>query len=52
MSTVKTVIFQVCQRVLTTSAPFARLKKRGLSWEKFQQLARGKLAIVPLEIAW
>ena len=29
-----------------------RLKKRGLSWEKFQQLARGKLAIVPLEIAW
>ena len=30
----------------------ARLKKRGLSWEKFQQLARGKLPIVPQEIAW
>ena len=29
-----------------------RLKKRGLSWEKFQQLARGKLPIVPQEIAW
>jgi len=27
------------------------LKKRGLSWEKFQQLARGKLPIVPQEIA-
>merc|ERR1719422_2815561 len=27
------------------------LKKRGLSWEKFQQLARGKLPVVPLEIA-
>ena len=28
-----------------------RLKKRGLSWEKFQQLVKGKLPIVPAEIA-
>ena len=27
------------------------LKKRGLSWEKFQSLVKGKLPIVPLEIA-
>jgi len=27
------------------------LKKRGLSWEKFQQLVKGKLPIVPAEIA-
>ena len=27
------------------------LKKRGLSWEKFQSLVKGKLPIVPLELA-
>ena len=27
------------------------LKKRGLSWDKFQSLVKGKLPIVPLEIA-
>ena len=27
------------------------LKKRGLSWEKFQSLVKGKLAIVPLEMS-
>ena len=27
------------------------LKKRGLSWEKFQSLVKGKLAIVPLDMS-
>ena len=30
---------------------FLRLRKRGLTWERFQQLIKGKLSIVPPEIS-